>query len=78
MENSSDNIENRIRDLPTFSAVPQPIALTCAPIQRRVERNRRHGRQYIHEFDVHVTVHRVKFLIIKPTRCTNFSNLFFE
>jgi len=30
------------------------------------------------EFAVHVTVHRDKFLIIKPTRCTNFSNLFFE
>jgi len=29
------------------------------------------------DFDVHVTVHRDKFLIIKPTRCTNFSNLFF-
>jgi hypothetical protein len=29
-------------------------------------------------FDVHVTVHRVKFLIIKPTRCTDFSNLFSE
>ena len=29
-------------------------------------------------FDVHVTVHRVKFLIIKSTRCTNFSNLFLE
>jgi hypothetical protein len=29
-------------------------------------------------FDVHVTVHRVKFLIIKPTRCTNFLNLFLE
>jgi len=28
--------------------------------------------------DVHVTVHRAKFLIIKPTRCTNFSNLFLE
>jgi hypothetical protein len=24
-------------------------------------------------FDAHVTVHRDKFLIIKPTRCTNFS-----
>jgi hypothetical protein len=30
------------------------------------------------EFDVHVAVHRVKFLIIRPTRCTNFSNLFLE
>jgi hypothetical protein len=29
-------------------------------------------------FDVHVTVHCVKFLIIKPTRCTNYSNLFLE
>jgi len=28
------------------------------------------------ESDVHVTVHRDTFLIIKPTRCTNFSNLF--
>ena len=27
------------------------------------------------EFDVHVTVHRDKFLITKPTRCTNSSNL---
>jgi hypothetical protein len=27
---------------------------------------------------IHVTVHHVKFLIIKPTRCTNFSNLFLE
>jgi len=25
-------------------------------------------------FDVHVTVHCDKFRIIKPTRCTNFSN----
>jgi hypothetical protein len=30
------------------------------------------------QYDVHVTVHRVKFLIIKPTRCTNSSNLFLE
>ena len=30
------------------------------------------------DFDVHVTVHRDKFLIIKPTRCTNFSDLFLE
>ena len=28
--------------------------------------------------DLHVTVHRVKFLILKPTICTNFSNLFLE
>ena len=29
-------------------------------------------------FDVHVTVHRGNFFIIKPTRCTNSSNLFLE
>jgi hypothetical protein len=29
-------------------------------------------------FDVYVTVHRVKFFIINPIRCTNFSNLFLE
>ena len=29
-------------------------------------------------FDVPVTVHCVKFLIIKPTKRTNFSNLFLE
>jgi hypothetical protein len=32
----------------------------------------------IDEFYVHVTVHRTNFLIIKPTRCTNFSNLFWK
>jgi len=30
------------------------------------------------EFDIHVTVHLNKFLIIKPTKCTNFSNLFWN
>jgi len=29
-------------------------------------------------FDVPVTVHRVKFLIIKPTSCINFTNLFLK
>ena len=32
--------------------------------------------QLMYIFDFHVTVHRDKFLIIKPTRFTNFSNLF--
>jgi hypothetical protein len=31
--------------------------------------------EVMYGYDVHVTVHRDKFLIIKPTRCTNFSNL---
>jgi hypothetical protein len=31
MKNSNDNIENRIRDLPICSAVPEPTALSRAP-----------------------------------------------
>ena len=31
MKNSNDTIENRTRDPPTFSAVPQPTALHRAP-----------------------------------------------
>jgi len=34
--------------------------------------------KFRNNFDVHVTVHRDKFLIIKPTRCTNSWNLFLE
>jgi hypothetical protein len=30
------------------------------------------------QFNVHVTVHRVTFLTVKPTRSTNFSNFFLE
>jgi len=33
------------------------------------------GFKGLNDFDVHVTVHRNKFLVIKPTRCTSFSNL---
>jgi hypothetical protein len=29
------------------------------------------------QFDVHVAVHRDKFLITEPTRCTNFSKFFY-
>jgi len=32
----------------------------------------------VFEFDVHVTVHRDKFLKINPTACTKFSNLFWN
>ena len=52
-------------------------------IQYHLSTQQKGGTQFcsvwvIHFFDVHVTMHRVKFLIIKPTRCTNFSNLFSE
>jgi hypothetical protein len=42
------------------------------------KRNRKKIAQGPIFFDVHVTVHRDKFLIIRPTRCTNFSKLFLE
>jgi hypothetical protein len=32
------------------------------------------GRPPLSQFDVHVAVHRCKFLTMKSTRCTNFSN----
>jgi len=32
----------------------------------------------LYNIDIHVTMHRVKFLIIKPTKCTSFSSLFLE
>jgi hypothetical protein len=35
-------------------------------------------REGLYIFDVHVTVHCDKFLVIKPARCTNFSNLFWN
>jgi hypothetical protein len=35
--------------------------------------------QTLHSFfDIHVTVHRDKLLTIEPTRCTHFSNLFWN
>jgi len=40
--------------------------------------NTHHFASLFFRLDVHVTVHRDKFLIIKPTRCTNFSNLFWN
>jgi len=33
-------------------------------------------KSFVEIFDVHVTVHRDKFLTIKPTRCTDFSNYY--
>ena len=41
MENSSDTIGNRTRDLPTCSEVPQPTALRRAP-NKLTARNKMH------------------------------------
>ena len=53
-------------------------SITNSPKNSSMPINPLWGGKAFGEFDVHVTVHCVKFLIIKPTRCTNFSNLFFE
>jgi hypothetical protein len=37
-----------------------------------------HWKLFLYKFNAYVTIHCVKFLTIKPTRCTNFSNLFLE
>ena len=39
MNNSNDTIEDRTRDLPACSAVPQPTAPPCAPVKRLVNRS---------------------------------------
>ena len=39
IQNSSDTIGNRTRDLPTFSAVPQPTAAPCTLFTLQAERN---------------------------------------
>jgi len=50
----------------TFRSVLRPPSKWCFYYKNTIE------------FNVHVTVHHSKFLIIKPTRCTIFSNLFLE
>jgi len=47
------------------------------PAEQCTPTTTQHANTYC-TFDIHVTVHRVKFLLIKPTRCTNFSNLFLK
>jgi hypothetical protein len=43
------------------------------PLRYQIKRNRYLITSFC-EFDIHVTVHRDKFLIIKQTRCINYSN----
>ena len=48
MENSSDTIGNRTRDLPTCNAVPQPTALPRAP-RTRMTIEYKQDRQYMYQ-----------------------------
>jgi len=56
------------------SSVQYVVKITATSYLNSVHK----GNKYINFVDVEVTVHRDKILIIKPTRCTNFSNLFWE
>jgi hypothetical protein len=47
MKNSNDIIENRTRDLPVCSAVPQPTAPPCAPLRRVLLENVRDTVAYL-------------------------------
>ena len=53
----------------------QNVSCVCHEVSRQ---NAANASCTTGQFDVHVTVHRVKFLLIKPTRCDHFSNLFLE
>jgi hypothetical protein len=55
----------------SFSTTPHLISVTESRMTDRHKRSESF-------FYVHVTVRSVKFPKIKPTRCTNFSNLFLE
>jgi hypothetical protein len=48
MKNSNDTTGNRTRDLPTFSAVPQPTSLPRVPILEDVS-TRMHGTENLKE-----------------------------
>ena len=58
------------------SPVPSTVNESLPYFNRQTRDTESHN--VVLKFGVHVTVHRDKFLIIKPTRCTNFSNLFLE
>jgi hypothetical protein len=46
MKNSSDTIENRSRDLPVFSAVPQPLRHGVPPFLEKYVEKIQHSLKY--------------------------------
>ena len=66
--------------LDILSQLPEELQNTCKPKFKDVGVRARYRPKtpVLRWSDVHVTVIRDKFLEIKPTRCTNFSNLFLE
>ena len=49
MKNSNDTIGNRTRELPTCSAVPQPIALLRAPLNN-TNKKKTHTHTHVHMY----------------------------
>ena len=63
--NTLDRLLCRVKSLLVFHMLPAHCNLSKF-------------NSFIDTFDIQVTLNRDKFLIIKLTRCTNFSNLFLE
>ena len=62
----------------TSQLSPRPFLFTIYCYSTILHKITHSSGNLLYIFDVHVTVHRDKFLIRKPTRCTNFSNFFLE
>ena len=54
------------------------IVVQCHTHHQENKSNNLKQEYIVLEFDIHVTMHCDRFLIIKPTRCNNFSNSFLE
>jgi len=62
MKNYNDTIENRTRDLPAFSVVPQPTAPSRAPFYQYMIVISKHGTYYI-------PIYLKQKFYIFPTEC---------
>ena len=68
----SENFCELMNTLQKMSSLPMKVITP----ENKGQHFRLLSKKFVFLFDIHVAVHRDKFLIIKPTRCTNFSNLF--
>jgi len=75
--NSRVFLEGTFRDI-VIPAMTMPNMLSSRGSRKSDVSMRPGWTNLLHAFDVQVSVHRDKILVINPTRCTNFSNLFLE
>jgi hypothetical protein len=71
-------LQTLCEDCRAGSSAPQQYDAPTERAQYRAHLIDLNSKTHYAVSDVHVTVHRDKFLIIKPTRCNNFSNLFWN